>query len=321
MNNELLDYYVANYSPSFLYMQRTTNGGCEVVNVISEKISTIFCLKNETKCCRYCGKSSPSVSFKKKEHIFSESLGNKLFISKYYECDTCNEFFGATYENDLNSFLFPYLVLNGVKGKKGKKKYKSFDKSSTAVIENDVLTISEQIDSCKVKFDDESKEIEYEFDMQPFALSKVYKALLKMALAMLSEDEIKHYEIAKKVLMNPAFLMGYEFIIFNFYPGFNRFDFTVIGWKRNKEDSTIPSYQFAIMNGDFLIQIPIYSDEDIAANNGKKLQINCTPTPTPFDSADIGDVRTEVYRVDNTEHRPKEKRIIKMHYDKKEEII
>jgi len=85
MNNEPLDYYIANYSPSFLYMQRTTDGGCEVVNVISEKIFTIFYLENETKCCRYCGKSSPSVSFKKKEHIFLESLGNKLFISKYYE--------------------------------------------------------------------------------------------------------------------------------------------------------------------------------------------------------------------------------------------
>lgn len=322
MKDEFLRYYDQNYNPLFLYEQKSVNGGYEIVDILSGLTinSPTFCLKNKSKCCRYCGKNSSAVSFKKKEHVFSESLGNKLFISKYYECDNCNEFFGTAYENDLNSFLHPYLVLNGITGKKGKKKYKSFDKGNTAVVVDDVLKITEQVDSCKVRFNEENQEFEYEFDMQAFSLSNVYKALLKMALAMLSDDEIKHFQITKATLMNQSCLIGYEFIIFNFYPGFNRFDFTTIGWKRKNNDSTIPTYQFAVMNGNFLLQIPIYSDEDIKANKGRKLKISCIPTPTPFDASCIGDVSTRTYKINDTEVTSAKKMIIKMNYDKKEEI-
>lgn len=39
--------------------------------------------------CRFCGKSVPSVSFKKIAHAIQDALGNKLLFC-YEECDTCN---------------------------------------------------------------------------------------------------------------------------------------------------------------------------------------------------------------------------------------
>lgn len=312
------DFYDKNYSPLFLYIQRATKGGFEVFDVVQDKIvsNPLFKITDSQERCRYCGKTVPEVSFNKKEHIFPESIGNKLFISKGCECDNCNRFFGEQYENDLNAFLHPYIVLNRIIGKKGRKKYKSFDTTSTVDYSNDILTIKEQLGTAKVKFDDVNKEILYEFDMQPYSVAKIYKILLKMALAILPEDMVSHFQILKDTLMSDC-LLGYEYLIFNFYPGFNRFDFTTIGWLRKNDDSTLPTYQFAIMNGNFLLQISLYNDEDIAMNNGKTFNINCISTPTPFDCSIMGDVKTQCLQVKDTSITPASTITMTLKYDEK----
>lgn len=292
------DFYDQNYTSLFLYVQRTTKGGFEVYDAVQDKIvsNPLFMITDSQYRCRYCGKTAPEVSFSKKEHIFPESIGNKLFISKGCECDNCNKFFGEHYENELSAFLHPHMVLNKIVGKNGRKKYKSFEATSTIDNSNDILTIREQLDTAKIKFDDINKEILYEFDMQPYSLAKIYKILSKMAFAILPEDILNHFQILKNNILSD-YLLGYEYLIFNFYPGFNRFDLTTIGWIRKNNDSTLPTYQFAIMNGNVLIQIPLYSDKDLAINNGKTFKIECLPTPTPFDCSIMGNVKKYIFQV------------------------
>lgn len=318
MKMKSFEYYDMNYSPLFLYMQRSKTGGFEVVDILKEKVvsNPLFKITDSQKRCRYCGKTVPEVSFNKKEHIFPESIGNKLFISKGCECDDCNKFFGENYENDLNAFLFPCIVLNGIVGKNGHKKYKSFDTTSTVDFSNDILTIKEQIGKAKIRFDEANKQIFYDFDIQPYSLAKVYKILLKMALAILPEDSVKDYQIMNNNIMNDC-LLGYEYLIYNFYPGFNRFDLATIGWIRKSDDSTLPTYQFAIMNGNFLLQIPLYNDRDIAANNGKTFTINCLSTPTPFDCSIMGDVKSQVLQVKDTSITPAHTITMTLKYDEK----
>ena len=205
--------------------------------------------------------------------------------------------------------------MNCITGKKGQLHYESFDKSSVVQYKDGTLTIKETMGAAKIVFDDKNKEIQYEFDIRPYKLINVYKALLKMALAILPENEFNNYKIMTKSLFEDN-LHGLEIFHFNFYPGFNRFGLTTIGWKRIVDELSIPSYQFAIMNGDFLLQIPVFSDEDIRANNEHTISIEKLTTPTPFDHSDIGDVKSFTFAVKDTNITPAQKLPIKMKYEK-----
>lgn len=68
--------------------------------------------------CRFCGRSQPETSFKKKAHAISESLGNKNLIC-LEECDECNSRFSKTIEQDIAHIFSLNLTLHGVFGKKG----------------------------------------------------------------------------------------------------------------------------------------------------------------------------------------------------------
>jgi hypothetical protein len=65
--------------------------------------------------CRFCGNSIPKVSFKKKAHAISESLGNKLLFCNE-ECDDCNIKFSQI-EQDLFNLHHVLFSLYQIKGK------------------------------------------------------------------------------------------------------------------------------------------------------------------------------------------------------------
>src|SRR5258706_1693929 len=67
---------------------------------LSEKIY----LGTDHKVCRFCGKHSPIVKFRTDAHVIPQSIGNRYLLS-YFECDTCNHFFGNKYENSLTNFF------------------------------------------------------------------------------------------------------------------------------------------------------------------------------------------------------------------------
>lgn len=314
-------YYDENYRPLFLYIQKATKGGYEITDVL-KNITTqgTYYVYDTSARCRFCGKTAPDVSFKEKAHLFSESLGNKLFVSKNNECDSCNHIF-SQYEVDLNTFLYPYLMLNNIRGKNGAKKYRSNDKSSRIEQTKDGIKITDMYGKTKIREDEIKKEIQYMFDLNPYSLSNVYRAILKMALSILPEQYFKKFTLATKSLVDRK-LLGCEVISFDFFPGFNRFEFTVIGFEKKVSDSIIPSYQFAIMNGDFLIQIPVFSDDDIANNLGKKIRLDIVPTPTPFDNDIIlGSKKHSIYKIEDESITPSSTLSVTLKYDSKIEKL
>lgn len=312
-------YYDENYAPLFLYIQKATDGGYEIVDVVNGTTEKIHYVWDSSQECRFCGKVVPKVSFKEKAHLFPESLGNKLFVSKNNECDSCNSIF-SKYEVDLNTFLYPYLVLNNIRGKNGIKKYRSNDKSSRIEHANDGIKITDTIGKTKIQDDEIKKEIRYEFDVNSYSLSNVYRIMLKMALSILPEGDFKKFTIATDSLVNRK-LIGREVLSLSFFPGFDRFEFTVIGYKKKVCDSRIPSYQFAIMNGDVLLQIPIYSDDDIRNLAGKSIQLDVIPVPTPFDSSPImGNKKDHCYKIEDDAITPTSKQTFTLKYDSKTEL-
>lgn len=68
--------------------------------------------------CRFCGKSIPDTTFNQKAHAISECLGNKSLICRE-ECDRCNTRFSRTIEPSIANYFHFYLILSGIKGKRG----------------------------------------------------------------------------------------------------------------------------------------------------------------------------------------------------------
>ncbi len=316
-HEKVLMFYAQNYSPFFSYEQKSTKGGYEVFDVLKhENIKGTFDVIDSCKRCRFCGKTEPNVSFNQRAHLFPESLGNKLFRSVNNECDNCNRVF-SEYESDLNTFLFPYLVLGEIHGKKGLKKYCSNDKSSTVQYANGDIEITYTLG--KQKIYSKNGNLRYEFDINEYRLSNVYRILLKMALSILPESEFKHFTFVTDNLVKKK-LCGYECFIFSFFPGVKRFEFQVIGYKKITDYIQIPSYLFIIMNSIFSLQIPVYSDNDLSElfkKSIKTLNICEEPLPTPFDHHDVfGDKKSQLFKVVDESKTPRSKKHFAINYDK-----
>lgn len=314
---EAFRFFEEHYNCIFLYNQKPKIGGFEVVDIHNNKVvsNPTYRIKDSSKMCRYCGKTEPNVTFKSKAHTFPEFLGNKLFVSINNECDECNMLF-SKYEMDLNRVIYPYLVINSISGKGGIKKYKSNDKTSTIEKINNDFHLTEIMGSAKIIHDDENKQFSYEFDIQPYTPMNIYKIMSKMALAILPEKEIENFKIMRKYILDDK-LYGFEKLILDFFPGFNRFDFLVQGFKRKSNNEIIPSYQFIIMNGNIKLQVPIYNDSDLKANNGKTITIKMESSPTPYDFHELGDKTTRIIDLSSDVLKRKDKQKIIMKYDEK----
>ncbi len=73
-------------------------------------------------CCRFCRRSTPSATFKKRAHAVPELLGNKALFCPN-ECDACNSRFGQRYENDLGAGTLFERSVTGVPGKRRQPTY------------------------------------------------------------------------------------------------------------------------------------------------------------------------------------------------------
>lgn len=132
--------------------------------------------------CRFCGKSIPDISFSKKAHAISESLGNRTIICNE-ECDSCNEKFSII-EQELFNHIGLFYFINGIKGKKGIRtdfgKSLKRDKNSGAFVikTNRSAPSIEEVENEGFKFDI----IE---DNLTFTPQNIYKCLCKFALSVI----------------------------------------------------------------------------------------------------------------------------------------
>ena len=302
------------YAPLFLFIQKKTKGGYQIEDGMSgETIDGTFYIRDEAPVCRFCGRASPTVTFRKKAHLFPESIGNKLFVSKN-ECDSCNQLF-SRYETDLITFLKPYFAFNPIRGKNGLRKYRSNDKTSTIEQTDEMIKIQGISGKEKMHLDLEKNELRYDMDIGAHSKYNIYSVLVKMALSILPENLFGNFTITRDCLMKRT-LLGHEYFISTFFPGINRFELTAIGFLKKVADPRIPTYQFAIMNGSFMLQVPLFSNQDLMALDGKTFQIEPFIIPTPFDRHEtFGCKKSEVIVIQDDSVTPAGQTTITMKFD------
>lgn len=158
--------------------------------------------------CRYC-RTRDSSRFRKVAHTFPESLGNKWIIS-LDECDECNEKF-SIYEDSLTKGVAPFLTLGGFVGK-GNKTRQTGRTKGRSVIRHTVqdarrhlsMSLSNAEWQDHVSIDPATGQFILNMPIAavPFVPYYAYKAILKMAYALLPESEHKNFECIRRSLLD-----------------------------------------------------------------------------------------------------------------------
>ena len=145
---------------------------------------------SKSKVCRYCEKTIADTTFSQKTHLMPELLGKNNLLT-FDECDSCNKLF-SNYESNLSTFIRPYISIFGVNGK---KKVPTFQSRMLNTKDEKRTTFKHigpnhkmlQIECLNDYFvNPENKTCEILFRQPPFVPLKVYRALLKIGLSLLS---------------------------------------------------------------------------------------------------------------------------------------
>ena len=227
--------------------------------------------KNRT--CRFCNKKEHEVSFKKIAHAFPESIGNHVLASNY-ECDTCNQFFGDTIENDYNIFFSLYHSIMQISGKRGipKCKFKVPCSSRTdtcaeycvelSLVENrPLIRKCREVDNKYISCSDNS--ITLSKPVGHCCPIAVFKAIVKMAITVMPVEELPFFIKTIQWLLEPEHHNYYAdrklLVRYKMIPGFHVVKYPhYCLYRRKKTVWNQPYMLFHLTYGCFsiLIEIP-----------------------------------------------------------------
>lgn len=282
-------------------------------------ILEIVKLGDKNNSCRFCGKSYPEVTFRNVAHAVPELLDNDKLFS-FYECDTCNHKFGETIEDHLSKYLFPYRIGSSILGKKGKISYK-LDETNRLDVTDGHWNVIESIPESIVEVVDDNT-INLKIKRQTYIPIMVYKALVKIALTIVPEDELKNLKNTIDWLMTTdrkiEDFFG-QFIMMRFFPGPKPFPYIkIILFKKKSDEIKMPMYQIALNfnNYNFQYIIPCFKkDRDLDG-----LTINLQSFPTSFDFLQYPhQIGSGLINLSSHDYIKNEIIPIEMHYESKEE--
>jgi hypothetical protein len=162
--------------------------------------------------CRYCGRGKKETTFRKEAHSVPEFLGNRSLISKD-ECDRCNDFFSTHIEDHFAKMIMPMRAALGISGKTGVPTFTP-PKSKKVRLEHDNnrrhITILESETERIMTVDRHTKTISVAMTCQPHIPVAAFKCLTKIALAIMPDQELKHYDLARKWILDPDHSLNEE---------------------------------------------------------------------------------------------------------------
>lgn len=239
--------------------------------------------------CRFCGKGKGDVSFKSKAHAIPQLLGNNELFS-YYECDPCNKEKFHKLEDHLAKFLGIWRTFSGVRGKNGIPKYK-INKSSITAMDNGIFVFNCS-DDLLFREKADANELAITAVKRPYIPLNVFKALVKMALSIMPESEMKFFQETRKWLMSEDKIFHYLPLLYEFVPMQDAFKSIVAAVVKRKETTleNVPYAYFFLTLKNLRLQIYIPQCERDKKITGK-FTIHHFPSPYNF--------------FDNTSEKPK----------------
>lgn len=146
----------------------------------------------DEKICRFCRKSkSDGVTFKADAHAISAAFGNKsLYLAE--ECDDCNGYFGREVEPSLIALLEMHLAFLGIqgRGKHDGRPELQFSQGSMFHDGDKVNILSSSVTDHGAGH----LSVELGTSRATFTPLLAYKALVKMALSIVGDNELPQLE-------------------------------------------------------------------------------------------------------------------------------
>jgi len=274
--------------------------------------------------CRFCGRTSPKVTFRKRAHAFPESTGNKSLLTNY-ECDTCNSLFGEGIEDHFGKWSAPTRALSQVRGKNGVPTLKKTGGGWRVELGNTGLEIQHYIDEPIVQIDASRKRVTISIPRQPFIPLAVFKTFVKMAISIMPESELAFFQDTIKWIRNrnhSAPFMSSGLILFDtFVPGPLPFsEISAFLFRRKTEALPVPYMTFMIAYGNDCYQIFVPcppKDRTLPAS------VSLCHFPTPYDlkPSHYGIPQRAVVELGGREAVKGELAEMTMHFDRVEEIL
>ena len=282
--DEAVSFYEANYQSLGTWF------------LTPEKKITLGNSVNQT--CRFCGKSSPEVTFKLDAHAIPESLGNKSLFSAY-ECDNCNhEVFGNGIENDFGNWSKPMRTFARIRGKKG---VPTLAKAGTAgwriqcdgfgfaikAYENDPI----------FTMDEAAKTITFQLQRDVYTPVAVLKAFIKMGLSVMPDNEMPNFAAAVNWIRQKDHQVGLVSesgfpILYSFVPGPMPNDkITILTFRRKDGIAGVPYAFFILGYGNEVFQVFLPSPERDQSIDGKKITLMAFPNPRDINTSQFGPTR------------------------------
>ena len=310
---EALRFYCATYDPLFVYVgrpgDRRTHLGSRAPRV-----------------CRFCRHNDATVSFRARAHAIPEAFGNKTLFTNY-ECDRCNQLFGATIENDLGAYTKPARVFARIRGKRSVpslKQHGSAEHPWRVDVDNGVFHFTEYEDDPLVRVVHEGNRIELVVTRDAYTPIAVMKAFVRIGLTLMPEVELPNFPQALDWIKEPDHGRRGPLRMpaaVTFRPGPRPNDVISAAVLRRKAAARKVPYAFLVLdfgNHQYQVCIPSPTQDRELFDSGGQM----APLPTVFgvDPAEYGHPRPQPLDLSGaTPVRGQEVRV-SLHYDRSEPV-
>lgn len=218
--------------------------------------------------CRFCGELDPRA-FRNVAHTLPEAFGNK-WVTSLDECDACNARFGA-FDDALVKSMGALLTVGGTQGK-GNKVRQTGRTDGPASIRHRIVDGQRSIsmrangtpfaEHFAVNFTTGELVFRIPGGTERFVPAKAYKAMVKMAVALLPEEELANFTkiiawlgFADDDLL-PHMIAGISFAIIGNSPPL----LAAALLRRTSENRDTPYMLFVTTMGSVCLQIVLKAD-------------------------------------------------------------
>ena len=284
----------------------------------------IFLGNKRNRKCRFCGRSSPGVTFRKEAHALPEFVGNKSLFT-YYECDSCNHAFGSGFENDFGNWSLPMRTLSRIHGKSGIPTIKQGPNNTWRIDGHpDGLNISSDDPEAFIEDDPSTRTLKLHLFRGAYRPIGVVQTLVKIALSIMPEEKLPNFQKALDWIRpsNPLTrLVAPTPFLHTFLSGPVANDLITVAVCTRLRDDLVTPYAFLLlMYGHEMLQLVIPSLEKDQHHYGKPMEFRrfpcfrdeggLAPGPIetrslPFDSPDIISGESLIFNIQYQEKVPR----------------